>query len=185
MEIHAKAVEYTSADEMRSTYAAARKRLHGKLWADEEKPAKPEPIAMPAVMVEAKQPVPSAYLLTMLLLSACRMVDEPGQAVLHTIHKIKLAVSAEFGVSIIDLDSHRKDRKSTTARHAAVALCRKLTNRTLPEIARHFDHRDHTTILHSVQKMRPIIDELSASLPADASLDTWAAALRLAIEVRG
>lgn len=49
--------------------------------------------------------------------------------------------------------SRRRDALAVHARQVAYYLCRELTQRSLPEIGRSLDGRDHTTILHGIRKI--------------------------------
>lgn len=61
-------------------------------------------------------------------------------------------VSAKHGVTIIDLRSARRDRKSSRARHECFWRLRKETTMSIPRIGQLFGNRDHTTVLHGIQK---------------------------------
>lgn len=58
-----------------------------------------------------------------------------------------------------EIISHRHDAPLVHARHLVIALCKKLTPKSLPEIGRCFD-RDHTTILYVCRKMQPLMNKL-------------------------
>ena len=66
-----------------------------------------------------------------------------------SVTRIKIAVAAEYGVSVIDLESDRRALAVARPRQAAMWLCRRLTGRSLPEIGRMFGGRDHTTVMHA------------------------------------
>ena len=74
-----------------------------------------------------------------------------------SIDTIKTIVSADFGVSIIDIESERRDRPTCRARWAAMYLARTMTPLSLPVIGRLFGDRDHTTVLHAVRKIETLI----------------------------
>jgi hypothetical protein len=63
--------------------------------------------------------------------------------------KISDAVCWHFGISRMGLISHRRTKELVKPRHIFTHLARKHTVRSLPEIGRWLDGRDHTTIMHS------------------------------------
>ena len=60
---------------------------------------------------------------------------------------------ASFGVSEVDLMSRRRDQRAVTARQVAMFLAREITHRSYPAIARQFDDRDHTTVMHACSRI--------------------------------
>jgi chromosomal replication initiator protein len=61
-----------------------------------------------------------------------------------------LKTSAEYyNVKVADLLSKRRSRSVARPRQMAMALCKELTNHSLPEIGEAFGGRDHTTVLHA------------------------------------
>jgi hypothetical protein len=73
------------------------------------------------------------------------------------IRDIQKAVCETFSVMRVGLLSPRRTQELVTPRQIAMALCKHLTVRSLPEIGRQFGGRDHTTVLHSVRKYEPLI----------------------------
>lgn len=76
----------------------------------------------------------------------------------HLIRAIQRTVSEHYGVTLIDLLSHRRHPKLVLARHVAIYLARHLTRKSFPQIGLRFGGRDHTTVLHAVRR----IDRLRA-----------------------
>ena len=66
---------------------------------------------------------------------------------------IKQAVADNYGVTVMDLDSHRRSADAVRPRHAAMWLIRKLTTRSLPEIGQAFGGRDHTTVHNALRSV--------------------------------
>ena len=64
-----------------------------------------------------------------------------------------------FGVRLSDLQSQRRSRSVTLPRQVAMFLAKELTNKTLSEIGGFFGGRDHTTVLHSVRKIKESLAE--------------------------
>lgn len=77
-----------------------------------------------------------------------------------TIALIRAATIAETGVSVVEMDSPRRNAGSVRARWVAQWLCRQLTAASYPQIARAFG-RDHSSIHHAVQRVQAS-DELRA-----------------------
>jgi len=73
-----------------------------------------------------------------------------------TVEEIQRKVSSHFNIRLSDMIGPRRQRVLARPRQVAMWLCKKLTNRSLPEIGRRFGGRDHTTVLHGIRK----IDEL-------------------------
>lgn len=66
-----------------------------------------------------------------------------------TIDKILHTVSSHYNISIEDMKSKKRISSISSARHVAVYIIKKLTDRSLPAIGREFN-RDHTTIINSI-----------------------------------
>lgn len=73
-----------------------------------------------------------------------------------TMENIQKTVAEYFKLRVVDLKSKRRTRSIARPRQMAMALSKKLTNHSLPEIGDAFGGRDHTTVLHACRK----IDEL-------------------------
>ncbi len=74
-----------------------------------------------------------------------------------TVDVIQKKVAAFYNVKISDMKSKKKNKNVILPRHGAMFLTRKLTDLSLPEIGRHFGGRDHTTVLHAIQKMDNLV----------------------------
>lgn len=66
---------------------------------------------------------------------------------------IQTAVSEHYKVSVQDMVSGVRTTGIVFARHIAMYLCRKMTTRSLPEIGRMFNNRDHTTCRSAIIKI--------------------------------
>jgi chromosomal replication initiator protein len=90
---------------------------------------------------------------------------------------VQLAVSRKFRISVDELTGSKRSQDIVRARQVAMYLSRELTSASLPSIGKAFGGKDHTTVLHSVQKvtkllesdeqLKGIITELSAELKND------------------
>lgn len=94
------------------------------------------------------------------------------------IGEVVQTVARVFDVSVDDMKSARRTDGIVRPRHVAMYLAKRFTLRSLPDIARAFGGRDHTTVVHAVKKMSPIADAVALKLGVAASLEDWARALR-------
>ncbi|MBB5046761.1 chromosomal replication initiator protein [Rhodopseudomonas rhenobacensis] len=69
-----------------------------------------------------------------------------------SVNMILQATSVVFGVSVIEMRSHRHHEVVVRARFAACLLCRELTDHSFPMLGRSIGLRDHTTILRAVRR---------------------------------
>ncbi|MDH5178263.1 MAG: chromosomal replication initiator protein DnaA [Gammaproteobacteria bacterium] len=72
---------------------------------------------------------------------------------LVTIDNIQKTVAEYYKIRVAELHSKRRNRSIARPRQVAMALCKELTNHSLPEIGDAFGGRDHTTVLHAVKKI--------------------------------
>ena len=63
------------------------------------------------------------------------------------------ATADRYGFEIEQLTGRRRHRDLVQARQVAMYVCRQLTELSFPSIARDFGGRDHTTIIHAVEKV--------------------------------
>ena len=75
-----------------------------------------------------------------------------------SLDNIQRMVSDYFKIKISDLLSKRRNRSIARPRQLAMALCKELTDHSLPEIGEAFGGRDHTTVLHACRKIRELCD---------------------------
>ncbi len=71
---------------------------------------------------------------------------------------VQLAVSRHFGIDTDEIVGKRRNKEIVIARQVAMYLSRELTCASLPAIGRAFGGKDHTTVLHSVQKVQKLIE---------------------------
>ena len=81
------------------------------------------------------------------------------QARLVTIENIQKTVVEYYKIRHADLLSKKRTRSIVRPRQMAMALCKELTNHSLPEIGDAFGGRDHTTVLHACRKIASLKDE--------------------------
>ncbi len=75
-----------------------------------------------------------------------------------TIALIKEKVARFHGISQKELEGPRRDQRLTLPRQIAMYLACELTNASLPQIAREFGKKDHTTIMYARDKIRAQIE---------------------------
>lgn len=63
-------------------------------------------------------------------------------------------VAKEFNVTITELQSKKRHKSIVLPRQIGMYLAKKLTNYSLKEIATFFGKRDHTTVIHAVDKIK-------------------------------
>lgn len=71
-----------------------------------------------------------------------------------TLDDIKKEVAKYFGIEKEDLDTKRRSQDINTPRQIAIYLTRSLTDYSLPMIGKFFGGRDHSTIIHSYEKIK-------------------------------
>ena len=71
-----------------------------------------------------------------------------------TITLIKEKVARFNGISLKELEGQRRDHRLTVPRQIAMFLACDLTNASLPQIAREFGKKDHTTVMYARDKVK-------------------------------
>ena len=79
-----------------------------------------------------------------------------AQAPLHriTIAKIKETVSERHGLTVKEMDNGRRDQRLAAPRQIAMYIATELTDYSLPQIAREFGKKDHTTVMYARDKIK-------------------------------
>jgi chromosomal replication initiator protein len=76
-----------------------------------------------------------------------------------TIEQIQRKVSDFFGVKLSDLKAKNRTKAVAFPRQVAMYLARQLTHSSLSEVGRAFGGKDHTTVLHAVDKIQTLLQE--------------------------
>ena len=71
----------------------------------------------------------------------------------NDIRKIQKAVAEYFQISLEDLVSKKRNANLAFPRQVAMYLCRTLTNESFPKIGTEFGGKDHSTVIHSCEKI--------------------------------
>ena len=85
--------------------------------------------------------------------------NEQGSSAVLTILAIQQAVAKEWGVTVDGLRSKTRTKTLTTPRQIAMYLARELLSTQLVEIGNAFGGRDHSTVIHSLEKVQQTITE--------------------------
>ncbi len=80
------------------------------------------------------------------------------QEKLVSIDNIIKTVSEYYKIKVSELLSKRRSRSVARPRQVAMALCKELTNHSLPEIGDAFGGRDHTTVLHACRLIKQLVE---------------------------
>jgi chromosomal replication initiator protein len=75
---------------------------------------------------------------------------------LITIENTQRTVAEYYNLKLSDMLSARRMRMLARPRQMAMALCKELTEHSLPEIGEAFGGRDHTTVLHACRKIESL-----------------------------
>ena len=76
-----------------------------------------------------------------------------------TIDHIQRRVGDFFGLKLSDLKAKNRTRAIAFPRQVAMYLARQMTHSSLSEIGRAFGGKDHTTVLHAVDKIQTLMQE--------------------------
>ena len=79
------------------------------------------------------------------------ILDETERAV--TVELIQKRVCDHYKMKQSDLKSKKRNQSIVLPRQVAMYLCRKLTDKSLPEIGKLFGGKDHTTVIHSCKNV--------------------------------
>jgi chromosomal replication initiator protein len=82
-----------------------------------------------------------------------------------SIPRIQKAVADYYKLSVDNLRSRSNTGNVMVPRQVAMYLCKRLTKKSYPEIARQFGGKHHTTVIHSVEKIKKLLD-------SDREMDT-------------
>lgn len=80
------------------------------------------------------------------------VIGEPPR--LLTIDAIQKVVADHFKIRIADLKSKKRQRNFSVPRQIAMYLSRERTKASFPEIGEKFGGKDHTTVMHAVNKIK-------------------------------
>jgi chromosomal replication initiator protein len=96
---------------------------------------------------------------------ALKDIVAPGESRTVTVESIIQIVADHYNLTNLDIISSRRNKEIAYPRQIAMYLCRTMTDTSLQEIGRLMGGRDHSTILHG-------IDKITADLQSDANLQS-------------
>jgi chromosomal replication initiator protein len=76
-----------------------------------------------------------------------------------TIDLILSIVAESTGISVTEITGDKRSRSVVESRHLTMYLARELTDLSLPKIGDRIGNRDHTTVLHAVDKIAKLMRE--------------------------
>ncbi len=71
----------------------------------------------------------------------------------NNIHRIQKIVSEYFQITVEDIRSKKRSSNISFPRQIAMYLCRTMTSESFPKIGTEFGGKDHSTVMHSVEKI--------------------------------
>jgi len=74
-----------------------------------------------------------------------------------TIQEIQKRVAQHWSIRVTEMSSARRSRNIARPRQVAMYLSKQLTEKSLPDIGRHFGDRDHTTVMHAVARVSALM----------------------------
>ncbi len=86
-------------------------------------------------------------------------LTEDHQDKILTIDSIAKTVSSYYKLPLGDIRGKNRKAELVLARHIAMYLIHKLLKKTLEEIGDYFNKRDHSTVIHAIDKMKKRIKE--------------------------
>ena len=88
-----------------------------------------------------------------LAIEALKDYTNTGVSEKNNIRKIQKAVAEYFQISVDDMKSKKRSANLAFPRQVAMYLCRKLTDESFPKIGTEFGGKDHSTVMHSCDKI--------------------------------
>ena len=88
-----------------------------------------------------------------LAIEALKDFISKGMGEKNDIQRIQKIVSEYFQISVEDIRSKKRSSNISFPRQIAMYLCRTMTNESFPKIGTEFGGKDHTTVMHSVEKI--------------------------------
>ena len=85
------------------------------------------------------------------------------------INDIQKETAKHYAFTVSDLSSKSRKQHTVLARQMAIAIAHELTGLSLTNIGKHFGNRDHSTVLHSVDKIKKRVEE-EAEIKSDYEL---------------
>lgn len=109
----------------------------------------------------------------LMVAETCRRPPWPGSL----LDIIVAAVCQEFQIGKRDLFARFRCPRIVTPRFVLFALARHLTSLSLKQIG-YRGGFDHTSVLHGINKLRPVLDAVKDGMPEDAAPAEWVRVMR-------
>ena len=110
------------------------------------------------VRVQAFSTMKNADITIGLAAEALKDLKESKHQAGLTIPQIQNQVAKYFKISLDDLKGHKRNKNIVMPRQIAMYLSRELTDSSLPKIGQEFGGKDHTTVLHSCDKIAKLLE---------------------------
>ena len=81
-------------------------------------------------------------------------INKNMEGPIQSLESIVSAVSQKFKIPVSDIRSKARNKKIAQARHVAMFLCYEHLNITLSEIGQFFSGRDHSSVIHAIDKIK-------------------------------
>ena len=94
-----------------------------------------------------------------LALEALKDFNNRGTVEKNDVHRIQKIVSEYFQISVEDIRSKKRSSNISYPRQIAMYLCRVMTNESFNNIGIEFGGKDHSTVMHSVEKIEKEVRE--------------------------
>ena len=88
-----------------------------------------------------------------LAIEALKDFISKGMGEKNDVHRIQKIVSEYFQISVEDIRSKKRSSNISFPRQIAMYLCRAMTSESFPKIGIEFGGKDHSTVMHSVEKI--------------------------------
>ena len=88
-----------------------------------------------------------------LAIEALKDFISKGMSEKNDVHRIQKIVSEYFQISVEDIRSKKRSSNISFPRQIAMYLCREMTSESFPKIGTEFGGKDHSTVMHSVEKI--------------------------------
>lgn len=153
-------VDLSTLEGQKAHYAAIRARLAG-VRTPPQTPPRADRYRAPVLSASEAQWIYDTYLSSM-----ARAVDKmlppkprPFTYTCPMLRAIMGEVAEKHGITVVDIQSHRRDEKAVVARREYFYRARTETPRSLPMIARQCGGRDHTTAISAIRKYERLMKE--------------------------
>lgn len=94
-----------------------------------------------------------------LAIEALKDFISKGMSEKNDVHRIQKIVSEYFQISVEDIRSKKRSSNISFPRQIAMYLCRVMTSESFPKIGIEFGGKDHSTVMHSVEKIETEIKQ--------------------------